>query len=167
LVISPLWPPTAWEGDAFPADDSDAAIREWFDLGVATLPHLEALLPDKGRPGVDAGGPWARNAYRLLRHLRDRGRTAAEDDEPVPCRPWPAHDAWVVLRRLRDKLFAVGASGDGSEPPPEPQPPLPPAPSPGCSTRSSRGKTPPTTLAATWTRSWPSSGGSTTTSRTG
>jgi len=45
-----------------------------------------------------------RDAYRLLRHLRDKGRSLAKDSKQ-PGVEYTLHGALVILRRLRERLF--------------------------------------------------------------
>jgi hypothetical protein len=103
------WPPADWEGDDFPCDDSDAAIRQWFDYFIGLLPAWESAWRDMSKDGTGAAGRVVRDAYRLLRHLRDHGRTQAQEDEK-PATTYTMHDALLILRRLRDALFPAPAT---------------------------------------------------------
>jgi hypothetical protein len=62
-------------------------------------------------PGGNAhtGTEIVRDAYLLLRYLRDKGRAQAEDDEQAGRQSYGTHDALLILRRLREKLFLAPA----------------------------------------------------------
>jgi hypothetical protein len=107
--LPPDWPPPDWEGNDYPLNDSHEAVLEWFDLIVAALPHIARRQRVRAQVRPDSGGYFVRDAYRLLRHLRDQGRTTAEDDEELG-RAYTPHDALIVLRRVRDRLIALRQS---------------------------------------------------------
>jgi hypothetical protein len=104
------WPPSDWEGDKgdAPPDDTDASILAWFDLAISSLPQIEALYHDKGKcdGGRDCAGRYYRNAYGLIKHLRELGQAGGPDDEQL-CWTGSLHDAELILRRLRQGLLSA------------------------------------------------------------
>lgn len=105
FVFPPGWPPMGWESNDTPLNDSQEAIRTWFEL--VTFPQWGLLVTQEAfarqTKGFDADcSAYVRDAWRLARHLKAKGwRVAIEEKQGQ----YNAHDALVEVERLKEKLF--------------------------------------------------------------
>lgn len=109
---TPGWLPWSWEDEYRPAERSPQAALEWIGW---SLQRLEALELMEGAPTThdDAGGPFVRDAHRLLQAVRDQLRPEGRANLPdEPSGPHTPHEAVVELRRLRQFIETAGAAAD-------------------------------------------------------
>jgi hypothetical protein len=98
------WPPSDWECDKYPLNDSDEAVQQWLGTFIEALPVWESTWRDLRIEDSNPAGRIVRDAYRLVRRLREQGRTREQDEEELG-QKYTLHDAQVILQRLRDRLF--------------------------------------------------------------
>jgi hypothetical protein len=112
-----IWPPEPdkWETAGLPLDDSEAAIRQWFDFvtfrrgPVRCVDILRQQERQQGRRQTDPSA-FVRDGWRLVLHLAAEGRRQDPGDKPTGS--FTPLEAVVELKRLRDWPFQPEAALD-------------------------------------------------------
>lgn len=98
------WPPLGWESIEIPRDDSENAIRQWFDLYLLPVGALRCRerLDAENRKAVDCSR-CVRDAWRLVTHFNALGRSKVEVRERSG--RYDAHEALIELEGIRSAFF--------------------------------------------------------------
>jgi hypothetical protein len=107
--LSRNWPPSGWESDVCPLDDSLDALKHWFTFWThsrGVFACMESLDRERAEPKPDSGSRCVRDTCRLIHLLNDKGVLHVRPTQlPSVRREYTAVEARAALLRLWERVF--------------------------------------------------------------